>query len=253
MCAYIRNVTFDCPDAQASASFYAELMVMPIRLMDTAERVVIGNDISRTRLAFVSVDDFRPSTWPDPAYPAQLHMCGPTRVFAHDAESPAELVLRLGATRLPDLGGDCPVYADPAGHPFCLCAEPPSGQEERALIGLPGSIVFDCFESTRVLASFYAELLDMPVRLQDEEGWVTIRGADRRRLGMSFQGADGQQPRWQDPARPQQLHLDIEVADLAAAEDLVVGLGATKLADIGAEGVVYADPEGHPFCLYVAL
>jgi hypothetical protein len=28
---------------------------------------------------------------------------------------------RLGAIRLPDLGGSCPVYADPAGHPICLC------------------------------------------------------------------------------------------------------------------------------------
>ena len=31
------------------------------------------------------------------------------------------LAEQLGAIRLPPLGGSCPVYADPAGHPFCLC------------------------------------------------------------------------------------------------------------------------------------
>jgi hypothetical protein len=33
-----------------------------------------------------------------------------------------ELALRLGAIRLPPQGGSCPVFADPAAHPFCLCA-----------------------------------------------------------------------------------------------------------------------------------
>jgi hypothetical protein len=28
---------------------------------------------------------------------------------------------RLGAIRLPVVGGSCPVYADLAAHPFCLC------------------------------------------------------------------------------------------------------------------------------------
>lgn len=31
------------------------------------------------------------------------------------------LAEQLGAIRLPPLGGSCPVYADPAGHPFCPC------------------------------------------------------------------------------------------------------------------------------------
>ena len=30
-------------------------------------------------------------------------------------------VLKLGATRLPGPGEGWRVYADPAGHPFCLC------------------------------------------------------------------------------------------------------------------------------------
>ena len=38
MLAVIRNVTFDCPDARALASFYAEFVMMPIRHLDTPEQ-----------------------------------------------------------------------------------------------------------------------------------------------------------------------------------------------------------------------
>ena len=42
------------------------------------------------------------------------------------------------------------------------------------------------------------------------------------------------------------------VDDLAAAENLVGRLGATRFPDMGADGVAYADPEGHPFCPYTS-
>ena len=234
MLAVIRNVTFDCPDARALASFYAEFVMMPIRHLDTPDRVVIGNDVSRTRLAFATVDDYRPPTWPDPAYPQQLHLDGPASVFGCEAESPTEMALRLGATRLPHLGGGCPVYADPAGHPFCLCFGYPANELEQALRGQLGGITFDCFDSPRALAAFYAELLDMPERMEDEDGWVTIRAKDPTprdlafdlSFDLAFQGANGQRPQWLDPERPPQVHLDIEVDDLAAAENLVARLGA---------------------------
>jgi hypothetical protein len=37
-----------------------------------------------------------------------------------DVEEAEPKVLALGARRLPGEGGDFRVYADPAGHPFCL-------------------------------------------------------------------------------------------------------------------------------------
>ena len=46
--------------------------------------------------------------------------------------------------------------------------------------------------------------------------------------------------------RPQQVHLDVMVDDLAAADREVRRLGARRLTD-GQH--VYADPAGHPFCL----
>jgi predicted enzyme related to lactoylglutathione lyase len=54
--------------------------------------------------------------------------------------------------------------------------------------------------------------------------------------------------------RPQQIHLDFYVQDVAAAHEKAVGLGAKVLqvadhltTDNGFQ--VYADPAGHPFCL----
>ncbi len=56
-------------------------------------------------------------------------------------------------------------------------------------------------------------------------------------------------PRWQDPAHPQQAHLDIKVDDLDAGEVRALELGATRLDGGGAQFRVFADPAGHPFCL----
>jgi hypothetical protein len=50
-------------------------------------------------------------------------------------------------------------------------------------------------------------------------------------------------------AFPQQVHLDIHVADIAAAEAKVLALGATRLPSTEPGFRVHADPAGHPFCL----
>ena len=62
---------------------------------------------------------------------------------------------------------------------------------------------------------------------------------------------DDPRPRWPDPAFPQQMHLDLRVPDVEAAEALVVERGATRLATFD-DHRVFADPIGHPFCLYPA-
>jgi hypothetical protein len=49
---------------------------------------------------------------------------------------------------------------------------------------------------------------------------------------------------------PQQLHLDLTVDDLDAAEAAVLALGATKHEyQPGTTFRVFLDPAGHPFCL----
>jgi catechol 2,3-dioxygenase-like lactoylglutathione lyase family enzyme len=113
------------------------------------------------------------------------------------------------------------------------------------MIGRLYSVVLDCPDPA-ALASFYTELLGLP-RTDTDDDWVDI-GDDHTRL--SFQLApDLREPRWPDPDRPQQFHLDIEVDDVEAAEPRVLALGATRLPGGGETFRVYADPAGHPFCL----
>jgi hypothetical protein len=69
-------------------------------------------------LAFQGVDDYRPPRWPDTAHPQQFHL----DVDVQDLDRAQKQVLDLGATLL-DAGADTRgwrIYADPAGHPFCL-------------------------------------------------------------------------------------------------------------------------------------
>ena len=116
------------------------------------------------------------------------------------------------------------------------------------MIGRLEKTVLDC-PDPRALAAFYAEVLGMQV-LQDSADWVAIgpRAGDRR---LAFQLAERWiPPRWPDPEHPQQLHLDIRVDDIEAAQQSVLALGARLLAGEQGTGFrVFADPVGHPFCL----
>ncbi|MFD0272297.1 VOC family protein [Kitasatospora sp. NPDC127111] len=122
------------------------------------------------------------------------------------------------------------------------------------MIGALQCIVLDCPEPA-VLARFYAALLGGEVDRPDRrwglgEGWSTLHTASG--LVLCFQRVeDHRPPRWPDAAHPQQLHLDVDVADLDAAEREVLALGATRLSDAGGWRI-YADPAGHPFCLLPA-
>ncbi|MBB4957645.1 VOC family protein [Micromonospora polyrhachis] len=115
------------------------------------------------------------------------------------------------------------------------------------MIGKLRTVVLDCPEP-RALADFYSELLGLPVT-SDDGGWVVIGGGEGE-ARLAFQQAPGlREPRWPDPERPQQLHLDVLVDDVEAAEAKVLALGAKRLPGEGDGFRVYADPVGHPFCL----
>ena len=95
-------------------------------------------------------------------------------------------------------------------------------------------------------ARFWAQVLGQPITYASED-WVVV-AADPEHSGMAFQLApEHQPPVWGDPSRPQQLHHDVMVDDLPAAEAAVEALGAHRLPS--PDGSVWADPAGHPFCL----
>lgn len=110
----LHHVILDCPDPGALAAFYSRLLSLPVTYRDDDFAVVAVNDRT-SGLAFQRAPGHRAPTWPDPATPQQIHV----DVMVDDLAAAAEAVLALGASRL---GGD--VFADPAGHPFCLIPRP---------------------------------------------------------------------------------------------------------------------------------
>ena len=114
----LARVVIDGADPPVLARFWSRLLAMPRRVEDSPDRIVIArNDASLPMIAVQRITDYRPPRWPDPDYPAQMHF----DIAVDDRTRKERLALDLGATPLPPQGGSCPVYADPAGHPFCLC------------------------------------------------------------------------------------------------------------------------------------
>ncbi|HET9648743.1 MAG TPA: VOC family protein [Microlunatus sp.] len=114
MIGRLHHVALDCPDPLALARFYSALLGQPITYADQ-DWVVVAADDHHSGLAFQRAPDHRPPTWPDADVPQQIHL----DVMVEDPASAGPAVEALGARRL---RGD--VYADPAGHPFCLVRRP---------------------------------------------------------------------------------------------------------------------------------
>ena len=119
MRARLHHLVLDCPDPRLLARFYARLLDQPVTY-DSADFVVVSPDDRTSGLAFQRAPDHRPPTWPSPAVPQQMHL----DVMVEDVEAARDPVVQLGARRLE---GD--VYADPAGHPFCLIRRPHWAEE----------------------------------------------------------------------------------------------------------------------------
>ena len=139
-------------------------------------------------------------------------------------------------------------------------------------------VVLDCSDP-RSLAEFYRQLLGYAYRPGDEApaaGEPDPRGADWLVLrprsddpsgdrGLAFQLTDGFVPPTWSPDSPQppgtqqqMLHLDMTVPDpdsLTRHRDRATELGATILLDRSQDPeeplYVFADPMGHPFCIFV--
>ncbi|MGW4945950.1 VOC family protein [Actinoplanes sp. NPDC004185] len=111
----LHHVIVDCPEPLALATFYSALLGLPVTYHDDDFAVVAASDRS-SGLGFQRAPGNPAPTWPDPATPQQLHL----DVMVDDVAAASAAVLALGATALPGRG----VFADPAGHPFCLIPRP---------------------------------------------------------------------------------------------------------------------------------
>jgi catechol-2,3-dioxygenase len=229
---------FDARDIARVASFYAELTGGEIARKESDWITIRTGD--GQELAFQLAPDHVPPQWPGQERPQQFHL--DLQVDGYVAA--AERAVELGATRL--AGGnddqDWITLADPAGHPFDLC--------QKAGIG-PGMVLFavtiDAPDAS-ALARFYGDLMGMPVVYDGPEGaFITGDG----KSVMFQQIGEYNPPRWGDPARPQQAHLDIVVDDLDAGAARALELGAARQDGGGTTFRVFADPAGHPFCLTI--
>jgi catechol 2,3-dioxygenase-like lactoylglutathione lyase family enzyme len=132
------QTVLDTPDPRALAEFYRDLLGWTYRPGDeppaAAEPDPNGQDWLVLRppgggvqLAFQKVDELARSTWPDQAVPQQLHLdlAVPTE---EELSAKHDQALRLGAQVLLDRTDDPDeplwVFADLAGHPFCIFVAP---------------------------------------------------------------------------------------------------------------------------------
>jgi predicted enzyme related to lactoylglutathione lyase len=110
------------------------------------------------------------------------------------------------------------------------------------------AVVLDT-DDPRGLAEFYASLLGWEIA-SAEDDLVTIVGSASGQLDFQL-ALNHKPPTWPDNAIPQQVHLDLNVADLNEAAAYAESIGARRAAngDHSPNFIVFLDPSGHPFCL----
>lgn len=146
---------------------------------------------------------------------------------------------------------------------------PATGSGTRVVRPVLRQVVVDTTDA-RALAEFYRELLGWDYREGDEApapghpdplgaDWLVLR-ARGGGVSMAFQQVDALPvSTWPRDEVPQQMHLDMSVStreDLDACHQRVLSLGAREVLDRTDDPEeplrVYADPAGHPFCIFVA-
>ncbi|MDQ6897593.1 MAG: VOC family protein [Actinomycetota bacterium] len=126
------QTVLDATDARSLAEFYRQLLGLGYRPgdevptsgeVDEADWLVLLDEQGGRRLAFQQVDRLTPTTWPGDQVPMQLHL-DLTVASPEQLERQRHRAEGLGARMLLDRTDDPEeplyVFADPAGHPFCI-------------------------------------------------------------------------------------------------------------------------------------
>lgn len=135
----LRQVVLDCTDARGLAEFYRQLLKFRYRPGDEPpaagetdpngpDWLVLRNPSGGCQLAFQQVQVLPEVTWPDGPHPQMAHL-DLTVSTAGELDAEHRRALGLGARLLRDRADDpqepLRVYADPAGHPFCIFVSGP--------------------------------------------------------------------------------------------------------------------------------
>ncbi|MEU6089271.1 VOC family protein [Streptomyces sp. NPDC047085] len=122
--ARFRSVVLDCPDPPALAAFYAAVAGGTLRSEDDDWVVLQVPD--GPRIAFQRAEGYVPPEWPRADRNSQqFHLDLDAGSTWEEVDAAEKRVLELGARLLrreaDPVEEDYRVFADPAGHPFCLC------------------------------------------------------------------------------------------------------------------------------------
>lgn len=129
---HLLHTVLDATDARGLAEFYRRLLGLQYRPgdeppsdggLDDADWLVLTDAQGARKLAFQRVDRLERTTWPRPDVPQQLHLdlTVPDReALEHQHGRALELGAELLLDRTDDPDEPLYVYADPAGHPFCI-------------------------------------------------------------------------------------------------------------------------------------
>lgn len=114
-----RVVVFDAADLDTESRFWAGVLGGTVDAEDHWHMVLVDG---RPSVGVQLAPDHVPPVWPDGQPPQQIHL----DLWVPDIEEARATVTALGATVLASaddgVSADAfEVYADPAGHPFCLC------------------------------------------------------------------------------------------------------------------------------------
>jgi predicted enzyme related to lactoylglutathione lyase len=112
-------VTFDAADLTAESRFWAGVLGGEVDEDGDWHTVTVDG---APRIGVQLAPEHTPPVWPDGPVKQQVHL----DLWVEDFAEAHEQVVALGATVLKAAAGatsgdDFQVYADPAGHPFCLC------------------------------------------------------------------------------------------------------------------------------------
>jgi predicted enzyme related to lactoylglutathione lyase len=111
-------VVLDAADLNAVSSFWAGVLGGSVDGDDDWHMISVDG---MPQMAVQLAPDHIPPVWPD-GIPQQIHF----DLYVEDLAAAHEEAIALGATLLkaaddPTADEGFQVYADPAGHPFCLC------------------------------------------------------------------------------------------------------------------------------------
>jgi hypothetical protein len=113
-------VVFDAADLESESAFWAGVWGGRVAAEEDWHDVI--DAAGERRMGIQLAPNHVPPDWPDGSPEQQLHL----DLHIEDFGEAHEQVIALGAIVLqpapdPDADEGFQVYADPAGHPFCLC------------------------------------------------------------------------------------------------------------------------------------